>query len=656
MLSIFLIIVLGGAGGYYMYDREEVTFTSFAEVRVERNFQRMLETDREVELRNTTEYDIFRNEQVGLIMRPDVLEDGLRRAGQLENGTWAPEVLGPSAAVAGFSRALDVYLLRNTYRIAVDITGYNPYVLQDALDGLLAAFLDAHRLEFSFEKDERPEVLRGLIEELDAKIADKRGGLKAAAEKLNVLDFSETRSNPWVTPLENARLALVEAERSAITMKLELELEDPLEATDAMLEMVLLGGAESINEGLAQVVGPLVARRAEIMNRMLAMNPGHVARAGLEVEVKSLEGQIKDLLARHSEASRTGEEMELRRVEKRIEQLNTEVEKLGKNAKDFVSSFQEGMVLETTLTADLERHAQITERLNYFELENQSPSFVSVAQAPTNPEQGESKLIRNLALVAILTLILAIGLPLLIDLKDNRVHTTQDVEAVFGFPPAIWIPEPKRGAQMHLAKDQIRRFALALDRDQSYATSRLVQFTEVKSGKGSQNVVNDIASALAAFGRKVLVVDAAAPRTAKAMGAQTTGGFLGLMAGRGLEVVARDGWDFLEYGNPLNDPAHVFAGWDKILRDGAAAYDLVLIRADPLLGSADAEHMASSVDVVVLMVEAQKQTRGEVQRAGDVLASLHPAAVGTLLHNAKIFHGRGYYRELLKSRKALPPS
>ncbi len=94
-----------------------------------------------------------------------------------------------------------------------------------------------------------------------------------------------------------------------------------------------------------------------------------------------------------------------------------------------------------------------------------------------------------------------------------------------------------------------------------------------------------------------------------------------------------------------------------MLREAAAAYDLVLIRADPLLGSADAEHMASSVDLVVLMVEAQAQTRGEVQRAGDVLASLHPSAVGTLLHNAKIFHGRGYYRELLKSRKkALPPT
>jgi hypothetical protein len=655
-LSLFLWVVLGAAGGYLAFKFDTVSFTSTAEIHVARNFQRMLQTDREMELRNTQEYDIFRNEQIGLIMRPDVLEEGLRRADQLDNGVWADPELGPKGAVARFGKALDIYLIRDAYRIAVDLTGTNPDILQPGLEGLLAAFLDAHRLEFSFEKDERPQILRQSLAEVDKAIHEKRKDLQVLAEELNVLDFKETRSNPWVTPLENSRIALVEAQRDAKSLRLQLKTVDSEATSKAQLNMVMLGGAESVGEGLGQIVGPLVERRSEAMSRLISMNPGHVARAGLEQEVKLLESQIASLLDRHIQAKLVTQESDLQRAEMHMEQLAQEVEDLGLIARTFVSSFQRGVVIEAALEEDLKRRAQLRARLNFFETETKSPSYVRIVQGATVVDPlGESNLVRNLILAVFLAAVVAFGLPLLKDLTDQRVHTTQDVEAVFGFPPAIWIPEPKKGAQAHLALEQIRRFALALDRDQSPERSRLIQFTEVKTGKGAQDVVGEIAKALASFGRKILVVDAAVPRQTRLATDSQTAGFLGLMAGRGLEIIPKEGWDFLEYGNPLVDKGKVISGWDEILRDATHAYDMVLIRADPLLGSPDAEQMASSVDLVVLMVEAERLTRGEIKRAGDVLASLHPAAVGTLLHNAKIFRNHGYYRELLKERKALPP-
>ncbi|MHC4823537.1 MAG: GumC domain-containing protein [Planctomycetota bacterium] len=656
-LSIFLLVVLAGAGGYLAKQRDVRTYSSFAEIHVARNFQRMLQTDREMEMRTTHEYDIFRNEQIGLMLRPSVLEEGLRRADQLESGVWADPAFGPDAAVGAFAAALDIYLLRDTYRIAVDITGVNPDILQPALDGLLAAFLEAHDLQFSLEEDERPEILRQTLGELEETILKKRNSLKALAKDLNVLDFKETRSNPWVTPLENARIALVEAERKAKGLRMELDAEAAAPPdVEAELDMVLLGGAESISEGLAQIVGPLVERRSAALNRLLDMNPGHAARAGLEEKVKSLEGQISDLLVRHAFATRTAREAELRDAELRITQLTEEVTELGETATGFVSSFQDGMILEASLVDDLERRRQLTERLNYFELEDKSPSFVSVAlPASAVDPLGESKLMRNYAVAGLLALMMAFGLPILMDVRDNRIHTTKDVEAVLGFPPAIWIPERKKESQKRLAADQIRRFALALDRDQAYARSRLILFTEVKPSSGTQEMMDDMAKALASFGRKVLVVDAAAPLRQRAGSTYATPGFLGLMAGKGLQVLSRDGWDFLEYGNPMLEHGHSLSGWNGILRAAAQDYDMVLIKAGPLLASPDAEHMASSADLVVLVVEAETQTRGEVHRAGDVLAAIQPDSVGSILINAKVFRGHGYYSELLREKKALPP-
>jgi polysaccharide biosynthesis transport protein len=655
-ISFLLFVVLAAAGSYLALQRDVLTFGSSAEVHVARNFQRTLQNDRELELRNTQEYDIFRNEQIGLLTRYDVLEDALSRCNQLESGVWAPLEAGPGAAVVTFASALDVYLLPRTYRISLDLVGTNPEILQPALDALLAAFLDAHRTEFFFDQDQRPVILRAALAEVDASIALKRTAVRELGEQLNVLDFKQNHTNPWIAPLESARLALVETERKEKNLRAELEANPTPTATQADLEMALLGGASGMSEGLAQLVAPLVERRTELVSRLLDMGPGHPGRGDLEQKIKSLESQVEEILQHQAAAANSARDAELAQLTTLVGQLKQEVKDLGASGQAFVTSFQEGMVVEAALGEDLARRTELKSRLSFFEIETKSPSYVRVVQsASAVGTDGVSKLMRNLALVGILAALIAFGLPLMFDFTDKRVHTTQDIEAVFGFPPAIWIPEPKKGAQMNLAEDQIRRFALALDRDQSYARSRLIQFTEVKHGKGAQDVVENIAMALTGFGRKILVVDAAAPRRARLAKNYTTVGFLGLMAGKGLEVISKEGFDFLEYGNPMVESGQVFSGWDDILRDAAGDYDMVLIRADPLLGSPDAEHMASSVDLVVLMVEAERQTRGEIQRAGDVLASLHPAAVGTLLHNAKIFRSHGYYRELLKERKALPP-
>ncbi|MFK5956603.1 MAG: hypothetical protein QM477_09185 [Planctomycetota bacterium] len=650
---MFLLLSLGAGGVYLAQQRETLVFMSTAEIHVERTFQRVLSVDRE-ELRNTQEYDIFRNEQIGLMLRPDVLEDALRRCNQLDNGTWAPAELGPAASIGVFRDSLDIYLLSRSYRIAVDLVGYNSRALQPALNALLEAFVDAHNREFSFANDDRPASLREILGVLDGEIKIKRGKVKALAEQLNVLNFQDSRVNPWLNPLENARLAQVEASRKERQIRREVEEAGEPTIDPADLDLVLLGGAEAIGESLALMVSPLVEERSSLLGRLLNMGPGHPARADLEKRVAGIETQIQDILQRQAKVDRATMAKNLRQAQIRNTQLDEEVAELESRARNFVTAFQDGVVVETSLLGELERRKQIVARLSHFEIEAKSPSYVRVALAASQVDpRGQSNLTRNYGIVGILAFLIAFGIPILLEIRDQRIHTTTDVHDVLGFAPAIWVPQKKSESQILLAADQIRRFALALDRDQSYARSRLILFADVKPTKGTQETIEEIAQALAGLGRKILVVDAMNPRGLGLKKAYATSGFLGLLAGKGLQVLSRDGWDFLEYGNPKIEVGHNLSGWNGILRAATQDYDMVLIKGGPLLASPDAEHMASSADLVVLVVEAEVQLRGEVHRAGDVLASIQPASVGSILINAKVFSGHGYYQDLVKERKAL---
>jgi Mrp family chromosome partitioning ATPase len=66
-----------------------------------------------------------------------------------------------------------------------------------------------------------------------------------------------------------------------------------------------------------------------------------------------------------------------------------------------------------------------------------------------------------------------------------------------------------------------------------------------------------------------------------------------------------------------------------------------------LLVSADAELLVRTVGQVLLVVEAGAVTKGEVQRAGRLLQSIDPEAVGMVVNRISPFHSGGYLRELM---------
>jgi succinoglycan biosynthesis transport protein ExoP len=651
-LSLLLFVLAAVGLGKLAMDRDQVVYTSYATLQVSRTFQRTLQQDRELDLNSTYDFDSFRNDQVALLYRPDVVKDALQRAGQL-GPPWVPEGVDPNLAVLGFSASLNAYAVPRSSRIEISLQSVDAGAVQPALDSLLAAFADAHRSEYFFAADERPGTLRAALTEVELSIEAKRAEIDQLSRELKVTSFDGSTPNPLATALDEARVALATAKRGETEARID---RDALQAQlDAPQDggTMLAGGADwgALSAGLADVVGPLSARHAELSAELAGLGASHPGRDAIQRQIRGIEEQVDDILANQGRARLQEAETAILRAEAAVAAQQGVLDDLESRNEAFLSKFQRGRILETELPRGLEQRDRLTARLEFFEIEAQSPSYVGVFTPATEVNlQGESSLMRNIALALALAFAFAVVIPVLWDLRDDRVHTIGDVARALGFAPTSWIPAGGSRRLQGLAKGQTRRFAMSLDRDRRRHGAHLVVFAGVKGQGADLDFVAGVANALGQLGRRVLVIDAADADRGQG---KAGGGLLGLLGGGPLEAVPRAGTgDFLPFGKAQGELPPAWDEWIHKVETATQAYDLVLVVAPAILTAPEAEALVAEAPMAVLVVEAESQSLGEVRRAGMVLESLRPQAMGAVLTKAKPFRGRGYYRELARQAGA----
>jgi len=298
---------------------------------------------------------------------------------------------------------------------------------------------------------------------------------------------------------------------------------------------------------------------------------------------------------------------------------------------------------------------KVRERVNYIEIESSSFGFLRLVTPALVPEQPFGPGRKKLMLLALLAaMAAALAAPVLRDLLDRRVHTVNDAQRILGFAPAGWQVQRSDNASQVFGEEQLRRMAAALLRSQGQRGQRVFGFTGCKPGAGTTSLVLELAGTLRALGYKVLAVEANgfAPDARFATGGP---GLAELLRGQ-----ARSGAVVAEATASL-PPRVAVSGprtgervgierldrLDAALKHWGQIADFVLVDMPPLLVSADAELLVRTVGQVLLVVEAGAVTRGEVQRAGRLLQSIDPEAVGMVVNRISPFHSGGYLRELM---------
>jgi succinoglycan biosynthesis transport protein ExoP len=71
------------------------------------------------------------------------------------------------------------------------------------------------------------------------------------------------------------------------------------------------------------------------------------------------------------------------------------------------------------------------------------------------------------------------------------------------------------------------------------------------------------------------------------------------------------------------------------------------------LFSADAELLIGTAGAALLVISAERVTKGEVRRAARVLERLAPPVVGVVLNRVRVYDRGEYYAEMLREYETL---
>lgn len=304
----------------------------------------------------------------------------------------------------------------------------------------------------------------------------------------------------------------------------------------------------------------------------------------------------------------------------------------------------------------------VVEELERVGSSQESPVKLTVVkEAVANPTPVSPRPTRNIALGAVLGLLLGGGLAVLRDLLDTKVRTKDDIEELTeatilgGIPfdsdafkhPLIVEADPHAGrAEAFRSVRTNLQFVDAANHPQ------MILLTSAIAGEGKSTTTANLAIALAQSGSSVCVVegDLRRPRVLGYMGMTGAVGVTDVLIGRFQldDVLQPFGTLSLSVigagANPPN-PSELLgsAPMRNLLSELRQRFDYVLIDGAPLLPVTDSSVLSALVDGTVLVVGCGIVTKEQVDVAIEHIEAVNGTLLGIVLNRLPRKSGTGYY-------------
>jgi polysaccharide biosynthesis transport protein len=618
---------------------------------------------------SSTQYRDYVQQNVRTVNRFDIVLEGLNKVGGLKS-FWVRPNETLERAAARLQGALMVEQVPDTYQITVSLRSAKKDGLAELVNAIVGIYLEKVKAEQFYASDERVASLmsdRDKVKEAIDKLQARRVEL---AQELGVTSFAESTLNPYDRLLISARESEAEARKNAIDAEAQVS---------ALEDKERSGGGDALRASgidlaskdpiLASLMTNLNGRRSQILAVLSGLSSDHPGRKSLERELAEIEQEKQTAYQRQVDSfsnmllvQRQADSFRAALVEK---EMAAEVKRQESQAAAFTRGYQEGVQLGISIDQARKRYDAMEQRLDFFALEKGAPGFVRLftsARRPDQPVKGGRKKVFAIFLLA--GLVLALVTPAAVDVLDPRIHGTRDLEVTLGFPPIGWLME-KEEAGPEFAREQFLRLANRINQDQQSNNSRIFAFTSVKSGGGTSTVVTETAAAFGRLGIRALAVEANAYRAdPRYPDLHPRGLTISITAQKSSDSKVTQGEGELSGRIPVGDIKGDKSVPDvthlvETLRQAAAAYPVTLVDIPPILISADAEFIARSADVVVLVVEAESVTRTELARAAKTLERIKAQAVSVVLNRVRGFEEGGFGNAALEeftTGKVKPPA
>ncbi len=243
---------------------------------------------------------------------------------------------------------------------------------------------------------------------------------------------------------------------------------------------------------------------------------------------------------------------------------------------------------------------------------------------------------------------------------QTAIDDAEDVERLFGLPVYASIPHSRmqqtldanrrdptrlallsRIASMDAAVEGLRNFRTALQFCMSHGGNNVVLITGPTAGMGKSFVSVNLASLLAASGKRVLLVDGDLRdgQLHRYFHAERAGGLAEILCGAPASQLLRpsvlENLDFIATGTLPPNPSELLLrpAFAAMLAELAPQYDVVLIDAAPLLAVSDSLVIGAHAGAIFLAARAGVTRPGEIAEAMKRLARAGLAAKGVVFND-----------------------
>lgn len=296
-------------------------------------------------------------------------------------------------------------------------------------------------------------------------------------------------------------------------------------------------------------------------------------------------------------------------------------------------------------------------------------TIIDDATPPTGPSAPRPA--QNLAIGALLGLILGFGQAILRNVLDTRVRSTDDLSLITEAPILATIghrPDPNdRGAaaaEAVLAEDYRRlRTNIGFVGLGGERRSSMVVTSSVP-GEGKTETTVNLARMLSQAGERVLLVDAdlRRPQVAARMRLDDSLGLSDVLTGRGrledlIIGVGPGSLNVLPAGTVPPNPSELLgsSAMARLITALEDRYDYVLFDSPPLLPVTDAVILAAKTGGAVVVVRSGKPTKTQAEHAFALLDSGEVTTLGVVLNDVSSHAAGGYESRYDSSTYASQP-
>lgn len=371
-----------------------------------------------------------------------------------ENETFAPPRDVPYSDVEladMLKEKVTVNLRRLTRLVDITVEDPDPVLARDLAASFVKEFLRENFSQRMTVSQVASDFLREEAEKLKAKLEESELKLQRYKERNQAVSLDE-RQNIIVEKLRELNTKVTEANSERLRLEADIEQVKQVDPanTEELLRIASVAAIPQVAEAREQLL-QAETELASLQDRYLHKHPKHIAAAK---KVESLRESLAASVAKAGDLLRRQYQAALQTESKLSEALKTQEA----SALDLTSLAIPFNVLQREVESDRALYESVIKRMKETALTSgieQAP-FTLIEEPMVASEPSRPKKLRALALVLLVSTLLAVGGLVVYDNLDTSLRSVDDAEDALGLPSLAAVPD-HRPAGLARLKDVVTR-------------------------------------------------------------------------------------------------------------------------------------------------------------------------------------------------------